>query len=83
MLTQGTRSKLHHSTPPHGMVTFFNRRKVLDANFESICSMHFLISIDEVNITKLLIAAKANVNARDADDFGPLHWAAMDGDVLY
>lgn len=45
--------------------------------------MHFLISVDEVNITKLLIAAGANVNAQDADDYSPLHWAAMNGDFQY
>lgn len=42
--------------------------------------MHFLISVDEVNVTKLLIAAGADVNARDADDYSPLHWAAREGD---
>jgi ankyrin repeat protein len=34
-----------------------------------------------VEVARLLLAAKADVNARDAEDFTALHWAAMRGNT--
>lgn len=41
------------------------------------------ICADTVNVAKMLIANGANVNAVDVSGYSSLHWAALNGKLLY
>jgi ankyrin repeat protein len=50
---------------------------IADPPFKGFTALSFAAALDHAEIGDLLIAAGADVNARDGSGYTPLHWAAM------
>lgn len=63
-------------------IFFWNACVIIVWILSSIRSIHFWVFADTVNVVKLLIANKANVNAVDNDGYSALYWAVLNGKLF-